>query len=69
MDKIKDKEKEKEEVDKISSSPILVGQSEEYDSLLRDLNAREKVCVNETFIITIIIITIIIITFYYYHYF
>ena len=47
----KDKEKEKEEEsDKISSSPILVGHSEEYDSLLRDLNAREKVCVNVTII-------------------
>ena len=35
----KDKE---EELDKVSAS-IIVGQSEEYDTLLKDLNPREKV--------------------------
>lgn len=41
LEKDKDKDKE-EELDKMSAS-IIVGQSEEYDTLLRDLNAREKV--------------------------
>ena len=50
-DEDEDKEKEKdkeEELDKMSAT-IIVGQSEEYDTLLRDLNAREKVNIQLSF--------------------
>jgi hypothetical protein len=49
LEKDKDKEKE-EELDKMSAA-IIVGQSEEYDTLLRDLNAREKVNIKSLLII------------------
>jgi hypothetical protein len=58
-DKDKEKEKDKEEeLDKMSAS-IIVGQSEEYDTLLRDLNAREKVN-SQSFIITKSVLRLII---------